>query len=113
VDAVRQKSRDYVRQLLNLAADLGDGAIIVFGSGKQRSTAAGSSVKDATSRFQEGLAEIAPTAKARGATVLIEALAPHLSDVVTTLDEAVAIVKQIGNPAIQAPSLACLSKVTP
>jgi D-psicose/D-tagatose/L-ribulose 3-epimerase len=33
--------------------------------------------------------------------VLIEALAPHLSDVVTTLDEAVAIVKQIGSPAIQ------------
>ena len=98
---VRQRSWEYVSRLVDLTADLGDGAIIVFGSGKQRSTAGGSSVKDATSRFQEGLAEIAPTAKARGATVLIEALAPHLSDVVTTLDEAVAIVKQIGSPAIQ------------
>ena len=98
---VRARSWSYVRQLVDLAADLGDGAIVVFGSGKQRSTAGGSSVKDATSRFQEGLAEIAPTAKARGATVLIEALAPHLSDVVTTLDEAIAIVKHIGSPAIQ------------
>jgi sugar phosphate isomerase/epimerase len=99
--AVREKSWAYVRQLVELASDLGDGAIVVFGSGKQRSTAGGSSVKDATSRFQEGLAEIAPIAKERGATILIEALAPHLSNVVSTLDEAVAIVKQIGSPAIQ------------
>ena len=99
--AIRDKSWAYVRQLVDLAADLGDGAIVVFGSGKQRSTAGGSSVKDATSRFQEGLAEVATTAKARGATILIEALAPHLSDVVTTLDEAVAIVKHIGSSAIQ------------
>jgi D-psicose/D-tagatose/L-ribulose 3-epimerase len=100
-ETVRRRSWMYVRQVVDLAADLGDGALVVFGSGKQRSTVGGSSVKDATSRFQEGLAEVAPIAKARGATILIEALAPHLSDVVTTVDEAVAIVKQIGSPAIQ------------
>ena len=33
--------------------------------------------------------------------ILIEALAPHLSNVVTSLDEAVDLVKQIGSPAVQ------------
>jgi D-psicose/D-tagatose/L-ribulose 3-epimerase len=98
---VRQRSWEYVRRLVDLAADLGDSAIVVFGSGKQRSATSGASVVEATARFQEGLAGLAPAAQARGVTILIEALAPHLSDVVTTLDEAVAIVKHLGSPAIQ------------
>ena len=98
---VRQLSWEYVRKLVDLAADLGEGAIVVFGSGKQRSATGGVSVAEATAHFQEGLARVAPAAQARGVTILIEALAPHLSDVVTTLDEAVAIVKHIGSPAIQ------------
>ena len=98
---VRQRSWEYVRKLVDLAADLGEGAIVVFGSGKQRSATDGASVAEATAHFQEGLTGLAPAAQARGVTILIEALAPHLSDVVTTLDEAVAIVKHIGSPAIQ------------
>jgi len=98
--AVRTKSWEYVRRLVDLGADLGDG-IIVFGSGKQRSAANGDSVKEATARFRDGLAEVAPAANERGATILIEALAPHLSNVVTSLDEAVDLVKQIGSTAVQ------------
>jgi D-psicose/D-tagatose/L-ribulose 3-epimerase len=98
---VRQRSWEYVRKLVDLAADLGGSAIVVFGSGKQRSATGGASVAEATAHFQEGLARVAPAAEARGVTILIEALAPHLSDVVTSLDEAVAIVKHIGSPAIQ------------
>jgi len=98
---VRQRSWEYVRKLVDLAADLGEGAIVVFGSGKQRSATGGASVAEATAHFQEGLARVAPAAQARGVIILIEALEPHLSDVVSTLDEAVAIVKQIGSPAIQ------------
>jgi len=98
---VRQRSWEYVRRLVDLAADLGEGAIVVFGSGKQRSATRGASVAEATAHFQEGLARLAPAAQALGVTILIEALAPHLCDVVTTLDEAVAFVKHIGSPAIQ------------
>ena len=98
---VRQRSWEYVRKLVNLAADLGEGAIVVFGSGKQRSATGGVSVAEATARFQEGLAQVAPAAEARGVTILIEALAPHLSNVVTSLEAAVNIVNQIGSPAIQ------------
>ena len=98
---VRTKSWEYVRRLVDLGADLGDGALIVFGSGKQRSAVNGDSVKEATTRFRDGLAEVAPAAKERGVAILIEALAPHLSNVVTSLDEAVDLVKQIGSPAVQ------------
>jgi D-psicose/D-tagatose/L-ribulose 3-epimerase len=99
--AVRQRSWEYVRKLVDLAADLGDGAIVVFGSGKQRSATGGVSVAEATAHFQEGLARVAPAAQARGVTILIEALAPHLSNVVTSLETSVQIVIQIGSPAVQ------------
>jgi len=98
---VRQRSWEYVRKLVDLAADLGEGAIVVFGSGKQRSAIGGLSVADATAHFQEGLARVAPTAEARGVTILIEALAPHLSNVVTSLETSVEMVIQIGSPAVQ------------
>lgn len=98
---VRTKSWDYVRRIVDLAGDLGEGAIVVFGSGKQRSATNGDSVKEATARFRDGLAGIVPTARERNVTILIEALAPHLSNVVTSLEEAVDLVKQIGSPAVQ------------
>ncbi len=98
---VRQRSWEYVRKLVDLAADLGEGAIVVFGSGKQRSATGGASVAEATAHFQEGLARVAPAAQARGVTILIEALAPHLSNVVTSLETSVEIVVQIGSPAVQ------------
>ena len=75
--------------------------LVVFRSGKQRSAVNGDSVKEATVRFRDGLAGVAPAAKERGVVILIEALAPHLSNVVTSLDEAVGLVKQIGSPAVQ------------
>ena len=99
--AVRLRSWEYVRKLVDLAADLGEGAIVVFGSGKQRSATGGASVAEATARFQEGLAGVAPAAQARGVTILIEALAPHLSNVVTSLETSVDLVTQIGSPAVQ------------
>ncbi len=63
---VRQRSWEYVRKFVDLAADLGEGAIVVLGSGKQRSAATGGSVAEATAHFQEGLAAVAPAAQARG-----------------------------------------------
>jgi sugar phosphate isomerase/epimerase len=98
--AVRRKSWRHVRNLIDLCADLGPGGIMVLGSGKQRSTVGGSKVRDATARLRDGLAEVVPHARDRGVTLLLEALAPHLSDVITSLEEAVAVVKEIGSPAL-------------
>lgn len=95
---------DYVKRLIDLCADLTDSRkspIVVFGSPKQRCTNAGQTAKEATARFVEGLAAVAPHAFSRGVTLLVEALASDQTDVINTLEQAVAIVKSIGSPAVQ------------
>ncbi len=99
--ALRERSWSYVRHLVDLCADLGPGGVMVFGSPQQRSTTGGSSREEATKRYVDGLAALAPHAGERGVAVLIEALPVSQSDVVQTLDEAARWVRQIGHPAIQ------------
>jgi len=104
--AVRQHSWNYVRLLIDLCADLATpGArhrpVVVFGSPKQRSSVPGTSPVEAAQNFIEGMAGVAAHAEARGVTLLVEALSPSQTDVVTSLAEAVSIVKQIGSPAVQ------------
>jgi sugar phosphate isomerase/epimerase len=99
--AVREKSWDYFRRLIDLSADLGTGTVMVLGSSKQRAAVNGATVAEATGRLEEGLARLAPAAQARGVTILLEPLAPHLCNVVNTLEEAVAMVKRIASRAIQ------------
>jgi len=91
----------HIRELVDLCADLGPGGVMVFGSPKQRSTVPGQTRRDATRNFVEGLAAVAPQACARGVTVLVEALPANQSDVVQTLEEAAAIVREIASPAVQ------------
>ncbi len=74
---------------------------MVFGSPKQRSTSGGLTREEATRHFVDGLAGVAPHACARGVTVLVEALPAAQADVVLTLEEAAAIVREIASPAVQ------------
>jgi sugar phosphate isomerase/epimerase len=99
--ALREKSWRHIRDLIDLCADLGPKGVMIFGSPVQRSTVDGSTVADATARYVEGLASVAPQAEQRGVTVLVEALPIEQSNVVNTLAEAASIVRQIGSPAIQ------------
>jgi sugar phosphate isomerase/epimerase len=99
--ALRRRSWEHIRNLIDLCADLGPAGIMVFGSPKQRGTTGGLSRAEATGHFVEGLAEVAPQAADRGVTVLMEALPIGQCDVVTTLDEAAALVRQIDHPAIR------------
>ncbi|MBI3471304.1 MAG: sugar phosphate isomerase/epimerase [Candidatus Solibacter usitatus] len=98
---LRQRSWRHIRNLIDLCADLGDGGVMVFGSPAQRSTTAGATRAEATRRFVEGLAEVAPHAAQRGVTILIEALPKAQCDIVLSLDEAASLAGQIGSPAIQ------------
>src|SRR5271157_3620821 len=99
--ALRARSWEHIRRLVDLCADLGDGGVMVFGSPKQRSTTGGLTPAEATRHFAEGLAGVAPRALERGVTVLVEALPAAQCDVVGTLAEAAAIVRQIACPSIQ------------
>ena len=105
-EAQRRYSWDYVGRLIDLCGDLArisnsTQPVVVFGSPKQRSSNGELSPQECVKFFAEGLANAAPRAQACGATLLLEALSPSQTDVVTSLAEAVAIVEQIGSPAVQ------------
>ena len=99
--AVREKSWDYFRRLVDLCADLGDGGLMILGSGKQRGVTGGATREEAMARLQDGLAALAPHAAERGVVIMPEPLAPHLCDVLNTMAEAVAIVEAIDNPGVR------------
>ena len=98
---IRLRTWSFIRGLIDLCANLGHGGIMVFGSGKQRNAGPGVPLADALGRFKDGLASVAPHARERGVTILIEPLAPHLSNIVNRLDEATALVREIDNPAVR------------
>jgi sugar phosphate isomerase/epimerase len=100
-EALRRRSWDHIRGLIDLCADLGPGGVLVFGSPNQRKTTGGLTREQATRNYIDGLASVAPQAEARGVTVLVEALPIAQSDVVQALSEAVGIVSEIGSPAVR------------
>ena len=93
------RSWEHLRKLVDLCADLGPRGVMVFGSPKQRSSTGGLAPAEATRLLTEGLADLAPHALERGVTILLEALPPSDTDVVTSLDEAARIVREIGSEA--------------
>jgi sugar phosphate isomerase/epimerase len=98
---LRRRSWQHIRHLIDLCADLGPDGILVFGSPKQRGTTGGLSPAEATRHFVDGFASVAPQAGERGVTVLMEALPQGQCDVVTSLDEAAALVGEIDHPAVR------------
>ncbi|MDP9170182.1 MAG: sugar phosphate isomerase/epimerase [Acidobacteriota bacterium] len=99
--ALREQSWLYVRNLIDLCADLGPDGVMVFGSPKQRSSTGGLKTAEATRNFVDGLAGLAAHAAERGVTLLMEALPHSQSDVVHTLEEAAAVVREIDSPAVK------------
>ncbi len=98
---LRRRSWDHIRALIDLCADLGPAGVMVFGSPQQRSSTGGITREEATRHFIDGLAGVASAAAGRGVTVLVEALPANQSDVVQSLAEAVAIVREIDSPAVR------------
>jgi D-psicose/D-tagatose/L-ribulose 3-epimerase len=99
--ALREKSWKHIHDLIDLCADLGPDGVMVFGSPLQRATTGGLSPAQATANFVDGLRGAAPRAAERGVKILMEALPKGQCDVVSTLDEAAALVRQIDHPNIK------------
>lgn len=95
---VRARSWAYVVELAELCADLG-GEIMVFGSPNQRSSH-GTSTEQAVVNLTEGLREVAPAIGELGVKLLLEPLSSDQTDVIITLDQAVAVVEDVDHPAI-------------
>jgi sugar phosphate isomerase/epimerase len=99
--ALRERSWQHIRDLIDLSADLGPDGVLVFGSPKQRSTTGGLTREQATRNYVDGLKSVAPHAADRGVTILVEALPIDQSDVVQSLEEAVGIVREIDSPGVR------------
>jgi sugar phosphate isomerase/epimerase len=99
--ALRARSWEHIRHLIDLCADLGPNGVLVFGSPKQRSTTGGISREEATRNYIEGLSGVAPHAAERGVAILVEALPSDQADVILSLEEAVSIVKQLASPGVR------------
>ena len=99
-DAVRARTVDVMRRLIDLCVDL-DGRVLVHGSPGQRQVPPNESRETAMGRAQECFAAVAEHAKAAGVTYCIEPLSRHETMVINTLAEAASIVDAIGNPALR------------
>ena len=98
---LRAASWRHVDDLIDLCADLGDGGLMVFGSPFQRGTTGGIGREQAIRNYVEGLAGVTPHAVSRGVTILVEALPKNQCDVINSLEEAVAVVREIDSPAVR------------
>ncbi|MCE5263151.1 MAG: sugar phosphate isomerase/epimerase [Deltaproteobacteria bacterium] len=97
--AIRRGSWDHLRRLIDAAAELGGGNLIL-GSPKQRRSEPGQTREQAMSILRDELAAIAPYAAERHSAILLEALSSDQTDVVNLMEEAEAIVKGIGSPGV-------------
>ncbi len=98
-DAVRGKTVDYLKKLVDFCGDLG-GKVMILGSPKQRNVEPPDTLEDATKRFADGLRQVAPVCQARGVTICIEALSPQETNIITTVDEAAALADEVGAEGI-------------
>lgn len=114
-DAVRTRTANVLRKLIDLCADLG-GSYLVHGSPAQRSVAEGDSFEAARDRAVSTFAAVAPAAEAAGLTYCIEPLAERETNFINTVEEAAAMVERIGSPAFKTmidTSAAGLSEAVP
>jgi len=98
--ALHARTVGFLKHLIDFAAACG-ADVLVHGSPKQRSPAAGQSVRDAAARVEAGWSELASHAQAAGVVYCIEPLGPFETPVLNNVAEAVAIVERIGSPALR------------
>jgi sugar phosphate isomerase/epimerase len=99
--AVRARTVEVMRELVELCADLG-GRYLVHGSPAQRAVADGDDLATALGRACECWAAAAEAAGAAGLVYCIEPLGRQVTRLVNTVEEAAAVVREIGHPALRA-----------
>lgn len=97
---VRKETRDVILGLIDLCADLG-GKILVHGSPQQRMASPGEEPEETWKKIRDLFAEIAPRAGERQVYYCIEALTPGETNTITSMDQAVQLVRDVDHPAFQ------------
>ncbi len=98
--SVRKRTVDVMLALVDLCAELG-GRYLVHGSPQQRRIEAGDTREAALARAGECFARAAERAAKAGVLYCVEPLAADATPLINTLEEAAALVNQIGNPALR------------
>ena len=98
-DAVRRRTVEVLRAMCGLCAELG-GTILVHGSPDQRVLEPGDE-EDCCKRGIECFAAAADAAAAASVTYCIEPLARNQTAFVNTVEEAIAIVRQVDHPSLR------------
>jgi D-psicose/D-tagatose/L-ribulose 3-epimerase len=96
---VRARSVGVIHALCGLAADLG-AKLLIHGSPAQRQLEPGDAA-EGKKRGIESFAAAAAAAEKAGVTYLVEPLAPQDTGFVTSVDEAIEIVRAINSPALK------------
>ncbi len=99
-DAVRQRTTEYMVELVRFCHDLG-GKIIVFGSPKQRDLLEGVSLDEAWSRWQETFRPAARVANECGVTICMEPLARSISNIMNRAEAAVRFAQEMNEPSVK------------
>ena len=112
---VRMRTVAYLGELAHFCAEVG-GSVLVLGSPRQRSTVEGLSVGHATANLVESLAALMPAVAASGTVLCLEPLPLAETDVVTTCDEALSVIRSVNHASLKlvldVKSLAAESRVT-
>jgi sugar phosphate isomerase/epimerase len=99
-DAVRSRTADFLKALVELCADLG-GSVLVHGSPKQRQLLEDDSPPEAFSRVTNLFSVVAPVAEKAGITYCIEPLTRQETNFINCLEDANRLVGAVGSPAFR------------
>ena len=95
--AVRQKTLDYLKELVQCTHDLG-GSIMVFGSPKQRDLLPGVSQDQALDFSEEVFTGLTESLANAGVTFCLEPLAPSETNFLNTIDQANELIDRVNHP---------------
>ncbi|TNF19749.1 MAG: sugar phosphate isomerase/epimerase [Rhodobacteraceae bacterium] len=99
--AVQARTRDHIRAMVALCADLG-GDVLIHGSPGQRQLSDAASPEAGMENAREAFLTAGEAAEVAGVTYCIEPLAPKLTDCVNTIAEAAEIVAALDLPHLTA-----------
>lgn len=98
--AVRAKTVDYLRHLIDFAGDVG-AKFMVFGSPNQRKVVPEITREQGWRYAVEGFAACGDSAASRGVTFCLEALPESLTNILNTNAEVIRMVREINHPSIR------------
>lgn len=98
--SLRARTAAVMERLVELCALMG-GRYLVHGSPRQRSVPAGETARAARDRLRECLVRAARQAQACDVTYCLEPLSPRETDMINTVADAVALVDEVGSPALR------------